>query len=69
MQTNTSGGFVVTFMVTGDGTGSFHTDFDLFKPENEKLFVIISITLNADSVACFVLHYFVCLVVFCVNDV
>ena len=26
-------------------------EFDLFKPEKEKLFVIISITLNADSIA------------------
>ena len=51
MQRNLSGGFVVTFIVTGDGTGSFQTvNFD-FKPEKEKLFVLISITLNADSVA------------------
>ena len=29
------------FVVTGDGTGSFHTlNFDLFKPEKEKLFVL-----------------------------
>ena len=39
-------------MVTGDGPGSFQTvTFDLFKPERGKLFVLISITLNADSVA------------------
>ena len=44
MQTNTSGGFMFTFVVTGDGTGSFQTvNFDLFKPENEKVFVLISI--------------------------
>ena len=48
MQTKPSGGFVVT----GDGTGSFQTvNFDLFKPEKEKLLVFISITLNADSLA------------------
>ena len=53
MQTETSRGFVATFFViTGDGTGSFKTvNFDLSKPEKEKLFVLISITLNADSVA------------------
>ena len=33
---------MVTFAVTGDGTGSFQTvNFDLFKPEKEKLFVLI----------------------------
>ena len=43
MQTKPSGGFVVT----GDGTGSFQTvNFDLFKPEKEKLSVLISISLN-----------------------
>ena len=52
MQTKPSGGVVVTFVVTGDGTGSFQTvNFDLFKPEKEKVFVLTSITLNADSVA------------------
>ena len=41
-----------TFVVTGDGTGNFQTvNFDLFKPEKEKLFVLISITLIVDSVA------------------
>ena len=50
--TKPSAGFVVIFAVTGDGIGSFQTvNFDLFKPEKEKLFVYISITLNADSVA------------------
>ena len=34
------------------GIGSFQTvSFDLFKPEIDNLFVLISITLNADSVA------------------
>ena len=43
---------MVTFAVTGDGTGSFPTvNFDLFKPEKEKLLILISITLNADSIA------------------
>ena len=43
---------MVIFAVIGDGTGSFQTvNFDLFKPENEKVFVYVSITLNADSVA------------------
>ena len=43
---------MVNFVVTGDGTGSFQTvNFDLFKPEKENLFVLISITLNADSVS------------------
>ena len=48
MQTKLSGGFVVTvviFAVTGDGTGKT-VNFDLFKPEKEKLFVLISISLN-----------------------
>ena len=49
MQTKPSAGFVDTFVVIGDGTGSFQTvNFDL---EKEKLFVYISITLNVDSVA------------------
>ena len=52
MQTKPYGGFVLTFVVTSDATGSFQTvNFDLFKPEKGKLFVLISITLNADSVA------------------
>ena len=39
MLTKPSGGFVVTFMFTGHGTGSCHTvNFDLFKPEKEKSF-------------------------------
>ena len=39
MQTKPSGGFVVKFVVTGVGTGSYQTvNFDLFKPEKEKLF-------------------------------
>ena len=43
---------MVIFVVTGDGTGSIQTvNFDLFKPEKEKLFVYICIILNADSVA------------------
>ena len=43
---------MVTFVVTGDGTVCFQTvNFDLFKPEKEKLFVLISITLNADGIA------------------
>ena len=43
---------MVTFVVTGDGTGSIQTvNLDLFKPKKEKLFDLISITLNADSVA------------------
>ena len=43
---------MVTFVVTGNGTGSFQTvNFDLFKHEKEKFFVLISTTLNADSVA------------------
>ena len=42
MQTKPSGGFVVTFVVTGDGTGSFQTvNYD--QPQKEKLFVLISI--------------------------
>ena len=42
---------MVTFVVTGDRTGSFQTvNIDPFKPEKEKLFVLISITLNVDSV-------------------
>ena len=37
MQTKPSCGFVVTFVVTGNGTGSFQTvNFDLSKPEKEK---------------------------------
>ena len=37
----------VTFAL-GGGTGSFQTvNFDLLKPKKEKLFVYISITLNA----------------------
>ena len=51
MQTKPSGGFVVIFVITGDGTGSFQTvNFDLFKPEKDKLYVLISITLIRDSV-------------------
>ena len=51
-ETNLSGGFLVTLAVTGDGTGSFQTvNFDLFKPEKEKLLVFMCISLNADSVA------------------
>ena len=44
---------MVIFVVIGDGgTGSYQTvNFDLFKPKKEKLFVYISITLNADSVS------------------
>ena len=43
---------MVIFAAIGDGTGSFQTvSVYLFKPEKEKLFVLISITLNADSVA------------------
>ena len=43
---------MINFAVTGDGTGSFQTvSLELFEPEKEKLFVLISITLNADSVA------------------
>ena len=42
---------MISFVVARYGTGSFQTvNFDLFKPE-EKLFVLISKTLNADSVA------------------
>ena len=40
-QTNPSVGFVVTFAVTGDGTGSFQTEFILS----------LSLTLNADNAA------------------
>ena len=44
MQTKPSGGFVITFLVAGYGTGSFKTlNFDLFRPEKEKLFVLISL--------------------------
>ena len=40
LLTKPSGGFVVIFAVIGDGTGSFQSvNFDLFKPEKEKLFV------------------------------
>ena len=49
MQKKPSGGFVVNFVIIGDGTRSFQNVN--FEPEKEKLFVIISITLNADSVA------------------
>ena len=43
---------MVIFVVTSDASGSFQTvNFDLFKPDKEKLFVFISITLNDDSVA------------------
>ena len=39
-------------MATGDGTGNFQTvNFKLFKLEEEKLLVLISITFNADSIA------------------
>ena len=31
--------------------GASRLNFDQFKPEKEKLFVLISITLNTDSVA------------------
>ena len=32
---------MVNFVVTGDGTGRFHTvNFDLFKPEKEKLYFL-----------------------------
>ena len=41
MQIKPSGGFVVNFVVTGDGTGSYPTvNFDLFKPEKKKLFTL-----------------------------
>ena len=37
MQTKTSGSFVLTFVVTGDGTGSFQTvNFDLFFLSQKK---------------------------------
>ena len=40
MQTQPSAGFVVTFVVTGDGTGSFQTvNFDLFKPDSVGPFI------------------------------
>ena len=52
---------MVTFVVTSDGTGNFQTVNDLFK---EKLFALISISLNADSIAPIHLN-----LVSCVNDV
>ena len=39
MQTKLSGGFVVIFEVTGDGTGSFQTmNFDLFNQKKRNYF-------------------------------
>ena len=45
-------GLVVCFVVTGDRSWSFQTpNLKVFKTEQEKLFVLISIILCADSVA------------------
>ena len=47
MQTKPSGSFVVTFLVTGNGTWRFQTvNFDLSQKKRNYL----SITLNADNV-------------------
>ena len=45
-------GLAVSFEVTGSRSWSFQTpNLEVFKPEQEKLFVLISIILCADSVA------------------
>ena len=45
-------GLVVSFVVTGGRSWSFKTlNLEVFKTEQEKLFILISITLCADSVA------------------
>ena len=45
-------GLVVSFVVTGGRSWSFQTpNLEVFKTEQEKLFVLISIILCADSVA------------------
>ena len=45
-------GLVVSFVVTGGRSWSFQTpNLEDFKTEQEKLFVLISITLCANSVA------------------
>ena len=45
-------GLVVSFVVTGGRSLSFQTlNLEVFKTEQEKLFVLISIILCADSVA------------------
>ena len=45
-------GLVVTFVVTGGRSWSFQTpNLEVFTTEQEKLFVLISIILCADSVA------------------
>ena len=45
-------GLVVSFVVIGDRSWSFQTpNLEVFKTEQDKLFVLISIILCADSVA------------------
>ena len=45
-------GLVLSFVVTGGRSWSFQTlNLEVFKTEQEKVFVLISITLCADSVA------------------
>ena len=52
MLAKTICGLVVSFVVTGGRSWSFQTpNLDIFKTEQEKLFVLISIILCADSVA------------------
>ena len=51
MHTKPSGGFVITIVLQVTELELPDCEFDLFKPEKEKLFVLISITLNADSIA------------------
>ena len=51
-SSNKNCGLVVSFVVTGGRSWSFQIDSELevFKTEQEKLFVLISITLCANSV-------------------
>ena len=52
MLTNFFCGLVVSFVVTGGRSWSFQTqNLEVFKREQEKLFVLITIILCADSVA------------------
>ena len=52
MLSNFLCGLVVSFVVTGGRSRSFQTlNLEMFETEQEKLFVLISITLYADSVA------------------
>ncbi len=50
IQTKQFCGFVVIFVVIGDGAGSFKTvNLEVFKQKKEKLFFLISITWYTDT--------------------